>query len=83
MAKYEYPGGVMDWEKPLIDKFETEILPYTIKNGPKIGEAAMQGDRVAEEIIRRQQLFVEGLPELRRANFKMLTIALKLWEKRA
>lgn len=83
MAKYEYPGGVMDWERPLIEKFENEVLPYTLKNGPRIGEAAMQGNTVAEEIIRRQQLFVEGLPELRRANFKMLLIALQLWEKQS
>lgn len=80
--RYDYPGGVMDYEKPMIEKFESEILPYTIKHGPRIGESAMNGDVVAEEIIRRQRLFVEGLPEMRRTNLAMLINALKLWEKK-
>ena len=35
---------------------------------------------VAEEVIRRQRLLVEGLPEMRATNFKMLVSALKAWE---
>lgn len=77
--KYEYPGGIMDYEKNMIERFEDHILPFTIKNGPKIGESAMNGDAAAEEIIRRQRLFVEGVPEMRFLNFKLLNKAIKLW----
>lgn len=79
--KYDYPGGVEEWERPIVEKFEDEILPFTIKHGPRIGEAAMKGDQVAEEIIRRQQMFCEGLPEMRGMNFRMLVAALKTWSQ--
>ena len=78
--KYEYPGGVSECEVPLIDKFEREVLPYTEKMGPYIGEAAVQGDMDAEEIIRRQRLFCFGLPEMRKTNLAWLVSAIKRWE---
>lgn len=78
--RYEYPGGVLDHEKPLIDRFEREILPYTEKMGPYIGEAAMTGDMDAEEIIRRQHLFCVGLPEMRKINLAWLISAIQRWE---
>lgn len=79
--QFDYPGGVMDWERPMIERFERDVLPYTIKHGPHIGDSAMKGNVIAEEIIRRHRLFVEGLPELRATNFNLLVNALKLWEK--
>ncbi len=79
--KFEYPG-LMPEEIPLIERFEEDVLPYTIKHGPQIGEMAMNGDLAAEEIIRRQHLFVEGLPEMRSFNYKLLVKAIKLWESR-
>ena len=80
--RFEYPGGVLEEEIPLIDRFEEDVLPYTLKHGPQIGDAAMNGNSVAEEIILRQYLFVEGLPEKRPENYKRLVAALKLWESR-
>ena len=78
--RYEYPGGVVEEERPLIEKFEADVLPYAMKHGPVIGEAAMKGDANATEIIRRMRLFVEGLPEMRRFNYGLLVEHLKAWE---
>ena len=80
--KFEYPGGVMPEEIPLIERFEDEVLPFALKHGPQIGEMAMNGDLAAEEIIRRQHLFVLGVPEMRQFNYKLLVKAIKLWEER-
>lgn len=79
--RYDW-GIVLPEEQPLIEKFEDEVLPFTKKHGPEIGEKAMQGDVVCEEIIRRQHLFVSGLPEKRPENFKLLVKALKTWDQR-
>ena len=80
MPRYDYPGGVLPEEKPLIEMFERDALPFVLKNGSEIGASAMQGDADCEEIIRRHRLFVEGLPHLRAWNYKLLTAALKRWE---
>ncbi len=80
--RFEYPGGVLPHEVPLIEKFETEILPFVEKNGTEIGERAMQGDVDCEQIIRRHHLFVGGLAHLRQTNFRMLVAALKRWESK-
>lgn len=80
--KYSYPGGVLPEEISLMEKFEDEILPYTQKHGAQIGEMAMNGDLAAEEIIRRQHLFVMGLPEYRKFNLQLLIKAMKQWESR-
>jgi hypothetical protein len=80
--RFDYPGGVMPEEVPLIERFERDVFPYTLAHGPQIGEMAMNGDLAAEEIIRRQHLFVCGVPELREFNYKLLVKALKLWETR-
>jgi hypothetical protein len=66
----------------LIERFEDEILPFTTKHGSEIGESALQGNLLCEEIIRRQHLFCDGLPEKRPENFKRLIECLKLWEIR-
>lgn len=82
--KFEYPNGVLPEERPIVERFERDVLPVVMKNGSEIGTKAMQGDRDCEEIIRRHQLFVEGLPHLRETNLKFLIAALKRWEaKRA
>lgn len=80
--KFDYPGGVMTEERPVIEKFERDVLPFVLKHGSEIGERAMQGDADCEEIIRRHHLFVEGVPNLRPENLKLLTAALKRWEAR-
>jgi len=67
----------------LVEKFERDVLPFAEKEGPRIGEAAMQGDVNATEIIRRTNLFINGLPEFRPENFKLLVQALKRWEQRS
>lgn len=83
MPKYEYPGGVFgEAETYLVERFEDEVLPYSMKHGPEIGERAMQGDLDCEEIIRRQRMFCEGMPHLRPLNFRLLVAALKRWESK-
>lgn len=78
--KFEYPSGVLPEERPIVDKFESEIVPYVQKHGGYIGEAAMQGDLDAEEVIRRYHLFVNGMPHLRPENLRFCTAALKRWD---
>jgi hypothetical protein len=80
MPRYDYPGGVASEDVPVIERFERDVLPFVLKNGPEIGDAAMRGDATCEEIIRRNRLFVEGLPEMRALNLKLLIRALKAWE---
>ena len=75
--KYEYVGGVRDHERHLIEKFESDILPYTVKHGPRIGEMAMQGDMDAQMVIQFQRAFCEGDPEWRPINFRRLAEYLK------
>jgi hypothetical protein len=65
----------------MIERFEGEVVPYIEREGPRIGEIAMQGDAVAAEIIARYRLFVEGLPDLRLTNYKLLVRALKAWQR--
>lgn len=79
--RYEYPSGVTEAEKPWVEAFENEVLPFITKNGPSIGEKALQGDKLCEEIVRRAHLFVNGLPQYRKFNLKILIHDLKLWEK--
>ena len=81
MLRYSYPGGLTPNEVPLAEDFEREVLPYTMKHGPQIGVDAMNGDPVAEDIIRRQRLFVEGVPEMRALNLRLLKAGIKLWER--
>jgi len=82
-VKYDpdaYCGGVLPEERHLVEKFEDELVPYLEKHGPRIGEAAMQGDRDAEAVILGYHRFVNGLPELRQQNFNTCVAALKRWE---
>jgi hypothetical protein len=80
-VKFDYPGGILPHERPMIERFEDEVVPYIEREGPRIGEIAMQGDAVAAEIIARYRLFVEGLPDLRATNYKLLVRALKAWQR--
>lgn len=58
--------------------FNDQLLPVFRKHGSKIGEAAMFGDRGAEAIIHRYNLFQTTLdPE----NMTMLGSQLKTWLK--
>lgn len=82
--RFEYPAGVLPEERPIVERFEDEIVPYVEKYGGSIGEAAMRGDLDAEEVIRRYHHFVNGMPHLRAWNLKLVTAACKRWEaKRA
>lgn len=77
--KYEW-RDILPHERPMIEKFEDEIIPYMEREGPRIGEFAMSGDLNATEIINRYRLFCEGVPEMRPANYKLLVKALKHWQ---
>lgn len=81
--KCEYAGGVLDHEKPTIERFENDVLPYIQKHGPKIGESAMQGDDDAKEVIVRYRGFTEGMPDYRPQHLKNLIAALKKWEAKS
>lgn len=74
-----YCGGVLPEERQLVDRFE-ELIPYFQKNGPKIGEAAVKGDKDAEMVIQGYHRFIKGMPHLRRWNFDLCVRALKRWE---
>ena len=78
--KHDYVGGVLPEERPTVDCFERDVLPFIEKNGGKIGETAMMGDADAYEIINRYRLFVEGMAEMRPFNLNMMIAALKRWE---
>ena len=75
-----YAGGVLPEERPLVEKFEDELIPYFEKHGPRIGEAAMKGDKDAENVILGYHRFIHGMPEFRQTNFGMCVAALKRWE---
>lgn len=82
MLRYDYPPPVLPCDIPLLERFESDVLPFTVKHGPEIGELAMRGDADACDVIRCQHMFVEGLPELRSANYWRLVSALKRYEER-
>lgn len=77
---FDYPGGIPDEQKLMVEHFESDVVPYLRKHGPAIGEKAMQGDAVATEAIIAYRLFVEGIPELRADNYKRLCNSLKAME---
>lgn len=79
--KFEYPGGVLDHERDLIEKFERDVLPFTEKYGSFIGQLAMSGHEISEEVILRHQGFMRGGPDQRPYNFRMLVRALKKWKR--
>lgn len=78
-----YAGGVTPEERPLVEKFEDELVPYLEKNGSRIGEAAMKGDLDAENVILGYHRFINGMPALRRTNFGLCLNALKRWEAKS
>lgn len=78
--RFEYVGGVMPEERPTIEVFERDVVPYVEKHGGFIGAAAMQGDMDAEEVIRRYNMFVNGLPHLRAANLRACVQAIKRYD---
>jgi len=44
-------------EKATRERFETGVLPDLKRFGPEMGEKAMQGDALAEEVIRRYAIY--------------------------
>lgn len=77
--RFEYAGGVLPEERPLVERFESDVLPYIQKHGSEIGDAAMKGNTTAEEVIRRYNLFLNGMPEFRAFHLKLMIAALKRW----
>lgn len=77
-----YCGGVLPEERQLVEKFEDELVPYFEKHGPRIGDAAIKGDKNAEAVILGYHRFVNGMPQLRQQNFNLCVAALKQWERR-
>lgn len=80
--KFDYSGGVLQHERPVIERFETDVLPFLQKNGGRIGEAAMQGNVDAEEVISRYNQFLNGMPDYRPQALKFLIAALKRFESK-
>lgn len=66
-------------ERRTVDVFERDLLPFLQKHGPLIGELAMQGDGLCEEIVRRYHLFsIWKDPH----NLSLLTEDLRNYEQR-
>jgi hypothetical protein len=80
MARFDYPAGVLPEEVPIVERFEADVVPYVTKNGGVIGDSAMKGDTDAEEVIRRYNQFVNGMPHLRAFNLRLCISALKRWD---
>jgi hypothetical protein len=80
--KFDYPGGVANEEAPMIERFESDVIPYLQKHGSLIGDLAMKGDPVAETAIRSYRMFVQGVPEMRAFNYALLVKSLKAMEVR-
>ena len=82
--KFEYVGGVVgEQEKYTIERFETDVLPYISKHGPRIGESAMNGDEDALQVMHAYRGFTEGMPDYRPQNLKKMIAALKRWEAKS
>lgn len=79
--RFDYPAGVLPEERPVVERFEDLVVPYVESHGSEIGEAAMTGNRNAEEIIRRYDLFIKGMPEMRPLNLTLCIAALKRYER--
>jgi hypothetical protein len=75
--KCEYVGGVLPHERHLCERFEEEMLPYLVKMGPYIGELAMEGHAVCEEIMLRHNGMLKGGPEQRQWNYNRLVRCLR------
>ncbi len=75
--KCQYVGGVLPHERHLLERFEEEMLPYLNKMGPFIGELAMEGHEVCEEIILRHNGLLNGGPQQRQWNYNRLLRCLR------
>lgn len=73
----------MPEERPVVEQFERDVVPFVERNGGRIGESAMHGDLDAEEVIRRYNLFINGMPHLRTTNLRIMIEALKRWEAKS
>jgi len=73
----EYLGGVLPEERALCERFEEQLLPYLEKMGPYIGELAMEGHEVCEEIILRHNGILRGGPQQRQWNYNRLVRCLR------
>lgn len=78
--KCQYVGGVLPEERYLLERFEDEMLPYLEKMGPYIGELAMEGHKVCEEIILRHNGMLNGGPQQRVWNFNRLKRCLRAFQ---
>lgn len=79
--RYDYAGGVLPHERPTVERFEADVLPYIERHGGRIGEMAMAGDLDCEEVIRRYRQFVQGDPSYRRQCLAAMVDALKRVER--
>jgi len=59
--------------------FNRDVLPVLKTHGPEIGEKAMQGDGLAEQVIRRYAIWCSWLDPV---NLKMLENLIHRWLKR-
>lgn len=66
-------------DKEVIRRFNLEALPVLKVRGSEIGEKAMQGDVLAEDVIRRYNLFQAWLDPF---NLNFLEVRLKEWLKK-
>lgn len=82
MPKFDYAGGILPEERPTIEMFERDVLPFIEKQGQYIGESAMQGNIDAEEVIKRYNQFLNGMPNYRPQALKFCIQALKRWESK-
>lgn len=81
--RFDYPDGVLPEERPIVEKFERDVLPFIERHGSQMGDDAVKGDLDAEEVIRRYKLFVEGMAHLRAQNLRIMIAALKRWEAKS
>lgn len=79
--KFDYAGGVLPHERPVIERFEADVLPYIEKHGSQLGECAMQGDTDCTEVIQRYQQFTQGDPSYRQSCLGHMIAALKRCER--
>lgn len=72
------PTAAFD-EKAVLERFERGVLPDIRKFGPEMGEKAMQGDVLAESVIRRYKVFAEWKDPF---NLTLLENLTRQWLKR-
>ena len=64
--------------KRVQERFERDVLPVLKRYGPEMGEKAMQGDTLAEQIIRRYHIWLAWIDPF---NLKFLETLIHKWLK--